>query len=81
MIREMSPQDLADENNELMQKIKHIEKKYERECQMSKMYKNLWQQSVNSIAEYESRISFYEHKHPNLCYEYEQFVEDNRQDS
>ena len=78
MIKEMSPQHLVDENNELMQEIKHLEEKYERECQMSKMYKNLWQQSVDSIAEY---ISFYEHKHPNLCYEYEQFVEDSRQDS
>lgn len=79
-MKNMSPQDLADENNELMQeiarlkaKIDDLNKNIERQTQVAQMYKHLYEKSV---ADYEEQLEFYHKKHPNLHFEYELFLEE-----
>lgn len=82
-MKNMSPQDLADENNELIQKNDRLRaenddliKKCERQTQVAQMYKHLYEKSV---ADYEEQLDFYHKKHPNLHFEYELFLEEKNQ--
>lgn len=82
-MKNMSPQDLADENNELMQEIARLkseneELKKERDRESARA-KHAELQYIRIQDEYIGQISFYERKHPNLRYEYELFLEENNQ--
>ena len=78
MIKEMSPQDLVDENNELMQKIAEAERlkiSAEEYAQNEhKRFEELRRKYDREISYYERKINFFESRHPELQQEFDEYL-------
>lgn len=74
-MKNMSMQDLADENNELMQEVAYLktqntELKKDAEREHAR-FEQLRRKYDREIGYYESKISFYESRHPELQQEFD----------
>lgn len=78
MIKEMSLQDLVDENNELMEKIAKAEKikaSAEEYAQTEhERFEKLRHKYYNEINYYERKLNFYESRHPELQQEFDEYL-------